>query len=95
MTESSWIALVVVVLTAVIGPLILDIRKARREASQAAREAEERRDATRQAAAELAATAHREALDAKDREIAYWRDLALACLLPRGERLPSGREARQ
>lgn len=92
MSEASWIALVVVMLTAVIGPLILDIRKARREADQAAREAEERREATRQAAAELASRAHGEALAAKDREIAYWRDLALVCLLPPGGRLPSGRE---
>lgn len=88
MSEASWIALVVVVLTAVIGPLILDIRKARREG-------ERERESTRQAAAELAARAHREALDAKDREITYWRDLALSCLLPRGERLPSGREGRR
>ena len=87
MSEGVIVALIALA-GAVITPLWLDIRKANREEA-------ERRDSARLEAAELAATAHREALDAKDREIAYWRDLALACLLPRGERLPSGREARQ
>jgi hypothetical protein len=69
----------------ILAPLLIDIRKANREADA-------RREESRRAAAELAAKAHSEALGAKDREIAYWRDLALSCLLPPGVPLPSGPE---
>ena len=82
MSEGVIVALIALA-GAVITPLWLDIRKANREEA-------ERRDSARLEAAERAAQAHRDALAAKDREIAYWRDLALSCLLPRGEAPPSG-----
>ena len=75
------IVAVIAALATVAGPLWIDVRKSEREA-------ESEREATRSQAAELAATAHREAIEAKDREIAYWRDRYLN-LIERGQKASS------